>query len=220
MQYHPNMQWDVVDIVETVSAGLLGRARADDEEQAVYGLDAVEELQLHPLIHDALRMGGYGVHPEQRFPSDRTRRRRKSEGKRCDIVLTPNERPLGDPDAADTLFAAPDAVSLETAYWLEVKTVSMFTTEGPFHRYSAELLAPVSKDIRKLAEDRLIFHGGLLLVLFTVDQAVADHDLTTWLDRCTQRGFPVAPPIVRGFELTDRLGNGWCAVALFPVRRL
>lgn len=213
------MQWDIVAICEAVASGLAARARADDEAQEVYSIDALDELGLHPLIQSALREAGFGVFPEQRFPSDRTARR-KSEGKRCDIVLTPDGRPLSEPDAEATLFAADDAVSLEAAFWLEVKTVSQFTTEGPFAHYGKELLQPVSQDVKKLAGDRSIYHAGLLLVLFTVDEAVAVHDLAAWEHRTLQRGYGVAPPIVRRFPLNDRLGNGCCSVALYAIRRL
>jgi len=47
---------------------------------------------------------------------------------------------------------------------------------------------------------------------------VADHDLATWHRRCLQRGFPVGAPSVRGFEIINRIGNGWCAAAVFSVR--
>ena len=217
------MRWNVTEMVEAVAAGLQQQARADDEEQAVYSIDVLDEMALHPLIQRGLREVGYGVWPEQRFPSQRAKsgRKRKSEGKRCDIVLT-HEHPqtLVDPDAEATLFGDPEALPLEAAYWLELKTVAQFTTEGPFPRYSAELLSPVSQDIRKLAQDPLIFHAGLMLILFTADELVAKHDLRAWETRCLARGYPVAPPIVRDFKLRDRLGNAMCSVALFPVRRL
>jgi len=204
---------------EAVAGGLASRAKADDEEQAVYSIDALDELGLHPLIQGSLREAGYGVWPEQRFPSERGGRR-KSEGKRCDIVLTPDWRALMEPDAEATLFEPDDAVALEAAFWLEVKTVSQFTTEGPFAHYGKELLQPVSRDVKKLAGDRSIYHAGLLIVLFTADERVAVHDLDAWEHRTLRRGYPVAPPIVRRFALNDRLGNGCCSVALYPLRRL
>lgn len=214
------MQWDVVEITEAVSDGLVHEAAMRDEEQSVYGIDALDELRLHPLIQRALERAGFGVWPEQRYPSDRLPRRSRSEGKRCDIVLSPDAEPLADPDAEATLFAPPRSTPLEAAYWLEVKTVSQFTTDGPFPRYSAELLQPVTHDLRKLAQDRLIFHAGLLLVLFTADAATAEHDLQVWERRAAQKGYPVAPPIVRRFDLTERIGNAHACAALFPVRRL
>ena len=219
------MPWNVSEILDAVSAGLARAAAACDTEQAVYGIDCLDELKLHPLIQSSLRQAGFGVWPEQRYPSVRGARgirgrRAKSEGNRCDIVLTPDNRPLCDPDAEATLFSDDDAISLEAAYWLEVKTVSQFTTEGPFARYSAELLSPVSRDIRKLSQDPLIFHAGLLLVLFTADRMTAEHDLAAWETRCLEKGYPVAPPRTHHIPLTDRLGNAHLAIAIVPVRRL
>jgi len=214
------MRWDAVDILEAVSGALSRQAQQRDDEQAVYGIDALDELGLHPLIQTGLRDAGYGVWPEQTFASDRTGRRKKSQGKRCDIVLTPDARPLVDPEAEATLFSPADAVALESAFWLEVKTVSMFTVDGPFARYSAELLSPVRNDVRKLAQDAMIYHAGLLLVLFTVDHDTAEHDLDAWEKRVLSKGYPVAPPIVAHTPITDRLGNAHMTCALFPVRRL
>lgn len=208
-----------MQIVEAVAGELQGRAAADDLEQAVYSIDALDELGLHPLIQRGLRTAGFGVWPEQRYPADRTRRRR-SEGKRCDVVLTADDRPLLEPDAEATLFADERAVPLEAAFWLEIKTVAQFTTEGPFGGYSGELLQPVTHDVKKMARDPWLFHAGLLLVLFTADQMVAEHDLRTWERRALDRGYAVAPPVIRAFEINDRLGNGCCSAALFPVRRL
>ena len=211
------MRWSAADIADEVFRGFEARARADDLEQVVYGFDTLDELGLHPLIQDALRGGGWGVWPEQRYPSDRTKRKR-SEGKRCDIVLTRDGLPLRDPAVKATLFDSPDAADPEEAYWLEVKSVAQFETSGPFPRYSGELLSPVAADVRKLWNDGLIYHSGLLLVLFTADRDVAEHDIRAWHHNCLKRGFPVATPAVRHIPITDRIGNGHCAVAVFGVR--
>ena len=214
----PTRMWSAVEIVEAVVEGLGRRARALDEEQAVYGLDSLDELGLHPVIQEALRQAGWGIWPEERYPGDQIRPRR-SQGKRCDVVLTPQPHlALRDPLAAGTLFAGQDTVEVEEAYWLEIKTVAQYECGGPFARYSAELLAPVVEDVGKLWRDESIRHGGLLLVLFTQTQETAEHDLAIWHDRCLNRGYPVATGIVRGFALTDRIGNGWCAAALYCVR--
>ncbi len=214
------MRWSISEIADAVAEGLAARARADDLEQAVSGFDASDDLGLHPLIHQTLRQAGWGVWPEQRYPSDDLPggHPRRSEGKRCDVVLTRNGLPLRDPLVKGTLFDGQPAADPQQAYWLEVKTVAQFETGGPFRRYSAELLAPVAQDVRKIWSDSLIRHGGLLLVLFTQDSHVAEHDLDVWHRRCLDRGFPVGPPAVRGFVITDRIGNAWCAVAVFGVR--
>lgn len=214
------MRWNVTEIVEAAAEGLQAAARALDQEQAVYSIDSYNELQLHPMIQQSLRDAGFGVHTEQPYPADRFGRRKKSDAKRCDIVLSDPGQPLIDPQAESTLFGDADALPMEAAYWLEVKTVSQYATEGPFPRYAAELLSPVAQDIRKLSKDPMIFHAGLLLVLFTADQQTARHDLGAWEARCMRRGYPVAAPLLRGFQISDRMGNGYCTCALITVRRL
>jgi len=210
--------WSCADIADAIEAGLRQRAADDDLEQTVYGFDHLDELGLHPILQRSLRTAGYGVWPEQRYPAD-WGKRTKSEGKRCDIVLTRSpDAPLRDPQVKGTLFDTTGASDPQEAYWLEVKTVAQHETSGPFTRYAAELLAPVAADVKKLWGDGLIFHAGLLLVLFTETRDIALHDIQAWHRRCMDRGFPVAAPCIRGFEITERIGNGYCAVAVFGVR--
>lgn len=213
------MIWSPAELADAVEAGLRRRAGEDDLEQAVYGFDALDELGLHPVVHRALRDAGYGVWPEMRYPDD-WHKVKRSEGQRCDVVLTHDGLPLREPGLRDTLFDNVPAADLDEAYWLEIKTVSQFEKTGPFRRYSAELFSPVAQDIRKLWSDSLILHSGLLLVLMTADQVTAEHDIGVWHQRCLDKGFPVASPALRGFAITDRIGNGWCAAAVFGVRRV
>ncbi|MEM7626439.1 MAG: hypothetical protein AAF333_12655 [Planctomycetota bacterium] len=210
-------RWPVPEIADVVEAGLRARAAEDDAGQAVYGFDALDELGLHPLVREAFSARGFGAWPEQRYPGH-WHKKSKAEGLRCDLVLTPDGTPLRDPAIKNTLFDAQPATDAERAYWLEIKTVAQFETGGAFRRYSAELLQPVTKDVKKIWSDGVIRHGGLLLVLFTAAQDIAEHDLAAWHTRCIDKGFPVGPPAVRGFPITDRVGNGWCAVAVFGVR--
>jgi hypothetical protein len=211
--------WSVADIADALERGLRLRAEELDREQAVRGLDSLDELSLHPLLQRSLRAGEYGVYPEQRYPGDRSKRR-KSEGERCDLVLTPDDRVLDVPEAQGTLFAEPNPVPLDEAFWLEVKTVAQWTEEGPNARYTAELLEPVRRDVRKLAKDAGIQHAGVLLLLFTSDRQGAEHDLSIWQDRCLERDLPISAPSIRHVELTDRLGNTVATLALYPVQPL
>ncbi len=211
------MKWFPADIADAVEAGLAEQARLDDQEHAVYGFDALDELGLHPILQETLRHAGFGVWAEQRYPGH-WHKTRRSEGLRCDVVLTPDGLPLRDEAVRGTLFDDGSAVDPQSAYWLEIKAVAQHQTDGPFKRYSAELLSPVAKDVQKIWSDGVIQHGGLLIVLFTQDQATAEHDLAAWHERCMRRGFPVGPPAVRGLPITDRIGNAWCTVAVFGVR--
>jgi len=211
------MRYSTSEIADAVARGLQQRAADDDDEQAVYGFDALDELGLHPVIQQALEHTGWGVFAEQRYPEEREKDKR-SEGRRCDVVLTDTGLPLRDPLIKNTLFDAAPATDPQEAYWLEIKTVAQHETGGPFRRYSQELLGAVAQDVKKIWSDGLIFHGGLLVVLFTESQRVAEHDLLAWHHRCVDKGFPVAPPATRHFKITDRIGNGCCSVACFGVR--
>ncbi|MHC4217406.1 MAG: hypothetical protein ACYSU7_03015 [Planctomycetota bacterium] len=212
------MAWSIADIADAAEAALRAEADRHDREQSVRGPDALDELSLHPVLAEGLRRAGYGVFGEQHYPTVGLRRR-DTEGERCDLVLTPGDRELHDPGREPTLFDPPDAVAPDEAFWLEVKVVCQFTPEGPNHRYTSQLLSTVGEDVRKLGRNPGLLHTGLLIVLFAEDQPTVGHDLAAWLDRCLQRGLAVGAPSIRTFEITDRLGNGVCAAAVYPVGR-
>lgn len=165
---------------------------------------------------------------------------------RCDLVLTPlRNLKLGDPlalvkstrarkqQAAGTLFAAVEAAEPppaapadtcppEEAFWLEAKVVGQFCysagVPGPNASYAAELTRGPAADIRKLSADGRIAHGAALILLFTADQATADHDLTQMLHRCLDRGLPFASPVRRSIPIVDRIGNTLLTLCLIPIR--
>lgn len=207
------------DIADAIETGLKRQCEQLDIEQAVYGLDALDEVAIHPSLAAALRAAGYGVYREQRYPADRTRRK-ASEGERCDFVLTRDGLPLLQPDAAGTLFDPPDAVELSDAFWLEVKVVAQFTTDGPNRNYASQLMSSVRHDVTKLSKDPHILHAALLLIMFVRDERIANHDLRIWQDRCLERGLPIGAPSQRFITMTDRHGNGLCAIAVYPVNHL
>jgi hypothetical protein len=198
------IDWSWSALADALAAGLARAAGAIELEQAVDGLDARRELELHPVLAAALREAGYGVFPEQRFPRDRSRRKR-SAGARCDLVVTPDTRtPL-------------DAAALGEALWIEIKVVAQFRRFGPNRSYARALQLPVWRDVSKLASDPTIVHGLVLLVLFTADATTADHDLEVWRTRATERGLHLWPRVQRSLPIGDRLGNRLCTVALFPL---
>ena len=203
-------------IADSIEACLASEAARLDLEQSVRGLDALDELGLHPLLQAGLREAGYGVFAEQRYPAA-TPIRRDSEGERCDLVLTPRALELAVPNREPTLFDPPDAVALDEALWIEVKVVGQYTPEGANARYASHLLGDVRRDVRKLSRDPGICSAALLIVLFARDQEVAAHDLAAWLTRCLDQDLPIGSPCLRSFSLNDRLGNGVCMVGVYPV---
>jgi hypothetical protein len=231
--------WNADAIVEIVAAGLSRVASECDREQAVSGLDHLAEPALQPLVGRGLRDAGFGVWPEERYPADRLHRRR-SRGRRCDLVLTPAGEPLcpespeapggegpalrpdlpAEPGEEPVHGVSEPEASLhlhQDSFWLEIKTVAQFSSRGPARDYSARLLGDVAADVGKIASDPGIRHAGLLLILFTRDRETARHDLLAWQVRCLERDVPVFSPAVESFPLNDRLGNGHATVALFPV---
>ncbi len=211
-------RWSYQELADVLADGLTRASEAVELEQAVRGLDACSELELHPLLHAALREGGYGVHPEQRFPRDRSKRRR-SEGVRCDLVVTPGGLPLADEVPQADLFAPRRTVALGDAMWIEVKAVAQFRELAPNRAYAQALQGRVWKDVEKLASDPQIVHAAVLLIVFTADAVVADHDLGVWASRASQRGLPLWPRVQRGVQIGDRIGNRLCTLALFPIER-
>ncbi|WP_432799771.1 hypothetical protein [Poriferisphaera sp. WC338] len=213
------MQWHADELIDRITQQLQKQREADDLEQAVYGFDCWSELQLHTLIEQALTDSSDGVYREVRYPSA-WHKRKKSEGVRCDFVLTQDGLPLRDPDLAGTLFSQQAAANAEDAYWIEVKVVKQFEAGSRSKKYAHDLLHPVKADVLKIWKDDRLHHAGLLLILFGQDQSSAEHDLQQWHTHHTQRGYPIAPPTIRGFKINDRVGNGWCGLGLYPVRRL
>jgi len=218
----PHAVWRDLDILTACVDGLRAGALAADDEQSPYGLDALPELALHAALRAGLADHGFGVHAEVRLPR-RASLPRRSEGERCDIVLTerPGE-PLVDPLDRGTLFA--DAgVPMRDAFWIEVKCAHQFAlVDGvaqPSRAYSSQLLTAAVRDVNKLAQQGLPF-AALLLVLFTVDEATAAHDVAAWAHRCLDVELPIASPLRESFAITDRIGNARCTAALTRVSPL
>jgi hypothetical protein len=151
--------WRADEIVEILAETVRERESALREEQAVYGLDALDEAELQPIFAAGFAAAGLGVLREQGYPTQWKRKRRGADDvplprdrERCDLVLTPApgqiiadsfvaERAAGRArrEAAGTLFesvsepvqhAAANAVAPDEAYWLELKVVAQYSVES------------------------------------------------------------------------------------------
>lgn len=231
--------WHMPDLATSIASGLREHEAQAVLEQSPYGLDALDELDLHPIFQRAIASGNeFGVFAEVPYPSlplsNAGAKTKRSERERCDLVLTESPtRVLGDPVAqrereaveAATLFAGslapPDLVEPEDALWLEVKVVEQFGLIngmcGPNHGY-AGAFAACRDDIAKLSADARIRYAALLIVLFTADEATSRHDLGVFANACLDRGLSIASPEMESFAIPDRLGNSCCTVAMTPVR--
>jgi len=214
-------RWDLALVADAAATALRDERDRLEREQSTRGLDAPRELGLHPVLGAGLSRAGFGVHREVRYPAG-AHQRKRSAGDRCDLVLTPSpDDVLAETGAAETLFAG-SGVPPDRALWIEVKAVrqsalvSGVASEDP--GYASRLSGPAVKDVAKLASDPLVACAVSLIVLFCISEDVARHDLGVWAHKCLDAGHTIGPPRLRGFDIPDRLGNQWCAVAVTQIK--
>ena len=219
-----------------------GISRAESQliaEQAVHGLDARDEMQLHPILASGIESTHYRVFREVPYPDQPEKLPKESERQRCDLVITPAHATGITDDihrrkevdrAAQTLFAPVaermlerDAhlVEPEDAYWLEIKTIGQYHIvdgyAGPNRRYASAFNA-CAADIRKLASSPYLTRAGLGIVLFCAAETIGTHDLTAFMHTCLDRELPVRSLRTTSVPLTDRIGNQTCTIGLIEVQ--
>lgn len=208
--------WSIAELADVAAAALVEEDRRAAEEQSVRGVDHLAEVELHPLLAAAFVRAGFGVERERRYPAGRAARR-ETEGDRCDLVLAPGGlavAPVGD---HGTLFTPAAAAGDEMLFWLEVKLAAQFGPEGPNGAWSADLVARPRQDLRKLAREPAVRHRGLLLVIFSREQAIIEHDLAVAVGRFADALPCVGFPATRIFPVRDRIGHACGAVSIVPV---
>lgn len=235
--------WSIDELADTAAAGIADANLALRDEDAVRGLDHLDELEIHTVLEAAFLHADLGVLREHPFPSTRLhkpkRRPKASERERCDLVLLPEpDLTLADPetqlsereDAEATLFA-PAAEQLVTpadldpadAFWLEIKTTGQFVARDdvpqPNSRYTTELVRAPAADIRKLAREPLAVQAAAAVVLFAGDEATARHDLGIAVHRWLDDDLPIRSPAIRVTPIDERIGNSVAAVCLVPIRQ-
>lgn len=238
--YAGAMHGRMEDVVERIAEALRDEERRLCAEQAVYGLDALDEVGLHPLL--AAGLAGAGIFREWPYPWEGQADDplpKASERERCDIVLTPSgELPPADRVAeareiasvSGTLFESiaaaepgPPSASPDETLWLEVKAVGQYTLrEGVAQAnraYASELVGGPAEDLFKLAQEPGIEFGAAVLLLFAQSEEVAEHDVTEATHRILDRGAPTGSPVRRMVPIADRIGNSVVSVSLFPLRR-
>jgi hypothetical protein len=234
--------WDYRDLLRIAREGLEVAARAAEREQAVHGIDALSEVELHPLLANSFSMAGLGVRREWPYPGVPEKRPKFAARARCDLVLTtapgvdlldPVAQLLETDKAAGTLFeslagratastpVAPRPTCPATdAFWLEVKVVGQYTytlgVPGPNRAYGSELTGSLNVDLAKISADPALRWAGLLLIFFTDEKETADHDLLVALHRSLDKGHSFSAPVAESFAIPDHIGNKVCTAVLVP----
>ncbi|MDB5321190.1 MAG: hypothetical protein JWN40_2821 [Phycisphaerales bacterium] len=209
------LHWDFATLADQLGA-VVNQVEADLRlEQAVYGLDALTELQLQELLAAGLAKH-YEVAREVHYPS--TLGKKLSHRQRCDLVLTPKGRPLKIDSAPVTLFDAPDLATPEEGLWLEVKIAYQFREGGLRHGgYGAQWRSAVVEDLRKMEADPLIHEAGLCLVVFNQSREILEKDIELFENILAQKEVLAGFRKVRSTEILDRIGHQVCTVALWPT---
>lgn len=210
-----SLKWDFSTLADHLGQVVV-RAEADLRlEQAVYGLDAKDELTLHALLADGLR-AFYDVAREVHYPS--TAGRKLTHRQRCDLVLSPKGRPLRLDSAAPTLFDPADQCDPTDALWLEVKVAYQFREGGTRHGgYGAQWRTGVVEDLRKMDADEKIHEAGLVLIVFNESDDILAKDLQLFEDVLAQKEVLAGFRHVRSTPILERMGHRLCTAAVWPT---
>jgi hypothetical protein len=209
------LQWDLSAVTDHLAEGLAA-AEADLRlEQAVYGLDSLDEISLQSLLADRLR-AHYHVAREVHYPSSIGLK--LSHRRRCDLVLAPRSRPLRLDHAPLTLFDPPGSCDPSDALWLEVKIAYQYRQLGVRHGgYGAQWRNGIVEDLRKMEDDALIREAGLVVVVFNESEEILTRDLESFELLLARKEVLAGFRHVHSIPILDRMGHRLCTVALWPT---
>lgn len=207
--------WDFSTLADHLSS-IITQAEADLRlEQAVYGLDARDELAIQAVLADALKQF-YAVAREVHYPSSVGRK--LTHRQRCDIVLSEKDRPLKLDHAPPTLFDPANQSTAADALWLEVKIAYQFREGGQRHAgYGAKWRTSIVADLQKMESESLIREAGLLLVVFTESQQLLEKDVELFESVLIQKEVLAGFRHVRSVKIQDRIGHQVCSLILWPT---
>jgi hypothetical protein len=210
-----SLKWDFSTVADHLGQ-VLGRAEADLRlEQAVYGLDAKDELTLHALLAEGLR-AHYEVAREVHYPSSVGRK--LTHRQRCDLVLSPRGRPLRLDSAPPSLFDPPAPCEPADALWLEIKVAYQFREGGVRHGgYGAQWRTRIVEDLRKMEAEEKIHEAGLVLIVFNESDQILAKDLQLFEDVLAQKEVLAGFRHVRSVPILERMGHRLCTAALWPT---
>jgi hypothetical protein len=210
-----SLNWDFSTLADRLGQ-VVGRAESDLRlEQAVYGLDARDELTLHAMLAGGMAQD-YEVAREVHYPSSAGRK--LTHRPRCDLVLSPKGVPLRLDSAPPTLFDPTNACEPSAALWLEVKVAYQFREGGIRHGgYGAQWRTAIVEDLRKMDAEPGIHHAGLVLIVFNESADILEKDLQLFEDVLAQKEVLAGFRHVRSVPILERMGHRLCTIALWPT---
>ena len=209
------VRYDLSTVADHLGEALKLAERELVLEQAVYGLDAREEIALQELLAAHLRKH-YDVAREVHYPSSAGAKR--THRMRCDIVLTPKNCPLKLDFLPATLFDNKQECPPSEALWLEVKAAYQFREGGMRHGgYGAQWRSAVVEDLRKMEAEALICEAALVLVVFNESAKILEKDLDLFETVLMQKEVLAGFRQVRSVPILERIGHRLCTVALWPT---
>lgn len=209
------MTFEIDILVDQIARIIESREAELRLEQAVYGIDSLDELQIQSLIAEGLK-NHYSVAREVHYPGSIGNK--LSHRARCDIVLTPQSHPLRLDHAPPSLFDPTNFTLPTNAFWLEVKCAFQFRAPDERHPgYGEQWRNKVVDDLRKMENDQLIRHAGLLLIVFTESNEIVEKDLQLFEDILVRKEVLAGFRQVRSIKISDRIGHRVCTIALWPT---
>lgn len=210
-----SLKWDFSTLADHLGE-VIDKIEADLRlEQAVYGLDAKDELSLHALLADGLA-SHYCVAREVHYPSSAGNK--LTHRQRCDLVLSPINQPLKLDSIPPSLFDPPALCDPSDALWLEVKVACQFREGGVRHGgYGAQWRSAIVEDLRKMEGEKPIHFAGLVLLVFNESSDILDKDLQLFEDVLAQKEVLAGFRQVRSTPILERMGHRLCTVALWPT---
>jgi hypothetical protein len=210
-----SLLWDFSTLADHLGR-IIETAEADLRlEQAVYGLDAKDEKAIQSLLATGLQ-NHFQSAREVHYPSSRGEK--LTHRQRCDLVLTPKDRPLRLDSSPPTLFDPPNQADHAEALWLEVKVAYQFREGGERHGgYGPQFRQNVVADLRKMEAEPLIREAGLVLVVFNESEAVLAKDLELFEDILVRKEVLAGFRHIRCTAILDRIGHRVCTIALWPT---
>jgi hypothetical protein len=162
------VMWDRTSIVHLAAEALRLHAAALDEEDAVRGIDALNETALHPILAAGFAGAGFGVFREIPFPE--TPRRRATKGKQ---PAKPRRGTLAAPGETREAVSPP-SVPDRLAHDAERERCDLVITVDP----AAPPRDPMRRERRHEREAATLFAG----VLPEQRDAGAPADECLWLE--------------------------------------